>query len=98
MATWKELRYELLGRHSRERQLHPDHLDTRLPLTVYTLLQPVWDVRPLRDLPVEESQRLGGEVVELALQDRQHRSRFIRVDDGFDVGHCCPPGLPLKVD
>ncbi len=63
-------RVHLLGVDAAERQLDADHLDVRLTLAVDALLEPEADELVLRRLAVEELGRLGVEVVELALEDR----------------------------
>ena len=62
----------LLGGHAAERQLDADHLDVRLALAVDALLEAEADELVLRGLPPHELGGLGVEVVELALDDRDH--------------------------
>ena len=61
---------ELLGRDAAHRQLHADHLDVGLALAVDALLEAEADELRLRRLAAQELRRLGVEVVELALEDR----------------------------
>ena len=65
-------RLHLLRRDSAERQLHADHLHVGLALAVHALLEAELDELVFLGLPVEEFLGLGLEVVELALQDRNH--------------------------
>ena len=60
----------LVGRDAAERELDADHLHVGLALAVDALLQAEADELRPRRLPVEELRRLGVEVVELALEDR----------------------------
>src|SRR5437764_1023122 len=59
-----------IGGHPGERQLDPDHLNVGLALSVDALLEAEADELVLGDLVLEELARLGVEVVELALEDR----------------------------
>src|SRR5207302_6129235 len=65
-------RLHLLRRDTAERQLHSDHLDVRLALAVDALLEPEADELVLGELAALEPCRAGVEVVELALEDRNH--------------------------
>jgi hypothetical protein len=70
----------LLRAHAAKRQLHADHLDLGLALPVDPLLEPERDVGVLLDVPVEEPGRLGLEVLELVLEDRDHVPGDVLVD------------------
>ena len=72
----------LLGGDAAHRQLHPDHLHVGLALAVDALLEPEADELVLRGLAVEELARLAVEVVELALEDRDHVPGHVLVDLG----------------
>ena len=63
-------RLELLGRHAAERELDPDHLHVGLALAVDALLEAELDELVPVELALQEARRLGVEVVELALEDR----------------------------
>jgi hypothetical protein len=65
-------RLHLLRRDPAERELHADHLHVGLALPVDALLQTKLDELVFSRLPLEEFRCLGLEVVELALQDRDH--------------------------
>ena len=63
---------ELVRRDATEGQLHPDHLHVRLALPVDALLQAELDELVALELTLEEARRLGVEVVELTLENRDH--------------------------
>ena len=65
-------RVELVGRDAAQRQLDADHLHVGLALAVDALLEAELDEVVLLELALEEAGRLGVEVVELALEDRDH--------------------------
>jgi hypothetical protein len=65
-------RLHLLGVDAAERQLHADHLHVGLALAVDPLLEAEADELVLEDVAPHELRRLGVEVVELALEDRDH--------------------------
>ncbi len=71
---------QLLRGDPSERQLHADHLHVRLALPVDPLLEAELDELVLRRLPLQEFGRLGLEVVELPLQDRDHVARHVLQD------------------
>jgi hypothetical protein len=62
----------LLGGDATERQLHADHLDVGLALAVDALFQPEADELVFGQLLGEEGLGFVVEVVELALDDRDH--------------------------
>ena len=68
---------ELVGSDTAHRQLDANHLNRRLPLSVDALLEAELDELVLLDLALEETGRFGIEVVELALEDRDHVPRDI---------------------
>jgi hypothetical protein len=70
---------ELVGVDPAERQLDPDHLHVRLALAIDALLEPEGDELVLRRLAPHELRGLGVEVVELALEDRDHVARDVLV-------------------
>ena len=72
----------LLGVDPAERKLDADHLALGLPLAVDALLEAEADELVSSSSPPEELARLGVEVVELALEDRDHVTR----DVGADLG------------
>ena len=72
----------LLGVDPTERQLDANHLPVGLPLAVDALLEAEADELDLFELAAEELPRLGVEVVELALEDRNH----VPGDIGTDLG------------
>src|SRR5579875_419293 len=63
---------ELLGCDRAEGKLGAHHLDVRLALTVDALLEAEFDELLFVDLAGKEARGLGLEVIELALQDRDH--------------------------
>ena len=65
-------RLHLLRRDAAEGELHADHLHVGLALAVDALLEAELDELVFLGLAREEFRRLGLEVVELALQDRDH--------------------------
>ena len=65
-------RLELLGRDAAHRQLDAHHLDVGLALAVHTLLEAELDEVVLSQLALEIPRRLGVEIVELMLEDRDH--------------------------
>ncbi len=65
------------GRDAAERQLDPHHLHVRLALPVDALLEAELDEVVLLQLTLEVARRLGIEVVELPLQDRDHVTRDV---------------------
>ena len=71
---------ELLGRHAAHRQLDAAHLDVGLALPVHPLLEPEADELVLGGLPLEELLGLVVEIVELALDDRNHVAGDVLVD------------------
>src|SRR5919197_4404601 len=73
-------RLELVGVDPAERQLHPDHLAVRLALPVDALLEAELDELVLGLLAAHEACGLGVEVVELALEDRDHVPGDVVVD------------------
>ena len=70
-------RVELVGRDAAHRQLDADHLHVGLALAVDALLEAELDEVVLLELALEEARRLGVEVVELALEDRDHVPRDV---------------------
>ena len=70
----------LLGADAAEGELHPDHLHVGLALAVDALLEPEADELLLGLLAAQEAGRLGVEVVELALEDRDHVPGDVLVD------------------
>ena len=62
----------LLGRDAAERQLHPDHLHVGLALAVDALLEAEADELVFVQLAGEELLGFVVEVIELALDDRDH--------------------------
>ena len=70
-------RVELVGRDAAHRQLDADHLHVGLALAVDALLEAELDEVVLLELALEEAGRLGVEVVELALEDRDHVPRDV---------------------
>ena len=86
----------LLGRDAAEGQLHADHLHVGLALAVDALLEPEADeLRPPRSRRSRNSVDLGVEVVELALEDRDHVPRDVLVDLGVLAAIPCGPWLGL---
>ena len=73
---------QLLGGHAAHRQLDAAHLDVGLALSVHALLEPEADELVLGRLPFEELLGLVVEVVELALDDRNHVAGHVLVDLG----------------
>jgi hypothetical protein len=69
----------LLGVDAAERQLDPDHLHVGLALPVDALLEAEADELVLGRVAAEELLRLVVEVVELALEDRDHVPRHVLV-------------------
>ena len=63
---------QLLGGDAAQRQLDADHLHVRLALAVDALLEAEADELVLGDVSPHELGRLGVEVVELPLDDRDH--------------------------
>ena len=76
----------LLGRDAAPRDLDADHLHVGLALAVHALLQAEADELVLGRVAGEELGRLGVEVVELALEDRDHVPRDVLVDLGIGEG------------
>ena len=72
----------LLGRDPAEGQLHADHLHLRLALAVDALLEPELDELVLGQLAGEELRGLRLEIVELALEDRDHMPGHVLKDLG----------------
>ena len=72
--------FHLLRGHAAHRQLHADHLDVGLALAVDALLKAEADELLLGLLSVQEALRLGVEVVELALDDRDQVPGDVVVD------------------
>ena len=70
-------RLHLLRRDAAERQLHADHLHVGLALAVHALLEAELDELVFRHVAREEFGRLGLEVVELPLEDRDHVPRDV---------------------
>ena len=70
-------RVELVGRDAADRQLDPDHLHVGLALAVDALLEAELDELVVLELALQEARRLGVEVVELALEDRDHVPRNV---------------------
>ena len=68
------------GRDAAHRKLDPAHLHVGLALAVDALLQPEADEVVLGRLTVQELARLGVEVVELPLDDRDQVARDVVVD------------------
>ena len=71
---------ELFGADAAERELDADHLALGLALAVDALLEPEFDELVLGLLAAHEPGRLGVEVVELALEDRDHAPGDVLVD------------------
>ena len=71
------------GRDAAQRQLDADHLHVRLALAVDALLEAEADELVLGDVSPHEPGRLGVEVVELPLDDRDHVARDVLVDLGI---------------
>ena len=86
LVQWRELLdrvgkgLHLLRADAAERQLHPDHLHVGLALAVDALLEAEADELLLGLLPAQEAGRLGVEVVEFPLEDRDHVARDVVVD------------------
>ena len=76
----------LVRRDAAERQLHTDHLHVRLALAVDALLEPEADELLLGEVAMDELVDLRVEVVELALEDRDHVPRDVLVDLGVRSG------------
>src|SRR5215218_3220271 len=70
----------LLRSDAPEGELRADHLNVRLALAVDALPEAEGDERVLSLPPAEELARLGVEVVELPLQDRDHVTRHVLQD------------------
>ena len=70
-------RVELVGGDAAHRQLHADHLDVGLALAVNALLEAELDEVLLDEVALEVARGLGVEVVEFALEDRDHVSRHV---------------------
>ena len=68
---------ELIGRDAAERQLDADHLDVGLALPVDPLLQPKAGEQVRIALAAQEGRRLGVEVLELFVTDRNDAPRRI---------------------
>src|SRR5215207_6262667 len=75
-------RVHLVRGDAAERQLHADHLDVRLALSVDALLEPEADELGLLGLAGEVLLRFVVEVVELAPEDRDHVPGDVLVDLG----------------
>src|SRR5262249_56663298 len=67
-------------------QLDPDHLHVGLALAVDALLESEADELLLGLLAAQEAGRLGVEVVELPLEDRDHVTGDVRIDLGVLEG------------
>ena len=92
-------RVHLLGRDAAEGQLHADHLDVGLALAVDALLEPEADeLRPPAVSPSRNLVGLGVEVVELALEDRDHVPRHVLVDLGILERSFAALGLLLSTE
>ena len=81
----------LVGRDAAEWQLDADHLHVGLALAVDALLEPEADELLLRHLALDELVDVGVEVVELALEDRDHVPGHVLVA----LGVLARPGLAL---
>src|SRR3954452_19311700 len=90
-------RLHLLGRDPAERQLDAHHLHAGLALAVHALLQAEADELVLRRLAVEELRRLGLEVLELALDDRDDVPGDV-LQDLRVVERPRPAGGPLALE
>src|SRR6201999_1838030 len=90
-------RVHLLGRDAAEGELDADHLHVRLALAVDALLQAEADELVLGRLTVEELRRLGLEVLELALEDRDDVTRDVLTDLRVLEG-AGPAGGPLALE
>ena len=90
-------RLHLLGRDPAERELHTDHLHAGLALAVDALLEPEADELVLGRLTVEELRRLGLEVLELALEDRDDVTGDVLADLRVLEGPR-PAGGPLALE
>src|SRR5665809_14820 len=80
--VYKREGLHLLRGDATERELDPDHLHVGLALAIHPLLEAEADELLLRGLALEELLRLVVEVVELALDDREHVPRHVVVDLG----------------
>src|SRR3954452_15550810 len=90
-------RLHLLRRDPAERQLDAHYLHARLALAVHALLQAEADELVLRRLAVEELRRLGLEVLELALEDRDDAPGDV-LQDLRVVERPRPAGGPLALE
>src|SRR5215211_2994897 len=86
-------RLHLLGRDPAHRQLRADHLHVGLALAVDALLEAEADELVLGLLAAHEARRLGVEVVELALEDRDEVPGHVVVD----LGVLQRPAAPLSL-
>ena len=84
----------LLGRDAAERKLDADHLHVGLALAVDALLQAEADELLLGLLAAQEAGRLGVEVLELVLEDRDRVPRDVLVDLGV-LERAALPFLPV---
>ena len=95
-------RVELVGRHAAERQLDADHLHVGLALAVDALLEAELDELVVLELALQEARGLGVEVVELALEDRDHVPRNVLDHLGFSSDPvralCIGPSFRSRAD